>query len=222
MSNLDYLPRKDADFLQWTVNFLAVLVKILERIGFPKAVYQQLVALKNTFDDKFRIAEAPETRTKSAVRDKNEARQSLGKSLRQSIKEYLTNNHLLTDADRDNLGLPVYKTTHTPAPVADTAPDVEVDTSILARLIIHFFAAGGKHKKAKPAGQHGAEIGWMISDTPPARWDDLTHSAIDTSSPFTLSFEHDQRGKTVYFALRWENTRGEKGPWSDIMSAIIP
>jgi hypothetical protein len=31
-----------------------------------------------------------------------------------------------------------------------------------------------------------------------------------------------QRGKTVYFALRWENTRGEKGPWSEIMSAIIP
>ncbi|MDR2362267.1 MAG: hypothetical protein LBD91_06005 [Prevotellaceae bacterium] len=29
-------------------------------------------------------------------------------------------------------------------------------------------------------------------------------------------------GKTVYFALRWENTRGEKGPWSDIMSATVP
>jgi hypothetical protein len=35
-------------------------------------------------------------------------------------------------------------------------------------------------------------------------------------------FENDQRGKTVYFALRWENTRGEKGPWSAIQIAIIP
>jgi hypothetical protein len=222
MNNVNYLPRKDADFLQRTVNFLAVLVKIFERIGFPTAVYQQLLELKNRFDDKLRIAEAPETRTKPAVRDKNDARQSLETSLRQAIREYLTNNHLLTDADRDSLGLPVYKTTRTPAPVADKAPDAEADTSTMAHLAIHFYEAGGKHKKAKPAGQHGAEIGWIISDTPPARWDELTHSAIDTNSPFTLAFEHDQRGKTVYFALRWENTRGEKGPWSEIMNAIIP
>jgi hypothetical protein len=69
MSNLDYLPRKDADFLQWTVNFLAVLVKTYERAGFPAAVYQQLLELKNEFDDKLRIAEAPEK--KSNFVDKN-------------------------------------------------------------------------------------------------------------------------------------------------------
>jgi hypothetical protein len=97
-----------------------------------------------------------------------------------------------------------------------------VDTSILAHLIIHFFKKGGSHRKGKPAGQHGAEVGWLLSDTPPLRWDELTHSAIDTNSPFTLSFENDQRGKTVYFAIRLENTRGEKGPWSEIMNAIIP
>jgi hypothetical protein len=52
--------------------------------------------------------------------------------------------------------------------------------------------------------------------------EDLIHSAFDTRSPFTLSFDENQRGKTVYFCLRWENTRGEKGPWSEIVSGIIP
>jgi hypothetical protein len=85
-----------------------------------------------------------------------------------------------------------------------------------------FFEKSNGHKRGKPAGQHGAEIRWDILDAPPARWDELIHSDIDTSSPFTLWFEHDQRGKTVYFAARWENTRGKKGPWSDIFSAIIP
>jgi len=28
-------------------------------------------------------------------------------------------------------------------------------------------------------------------------------------------------GKTAYYALRWENTRGETGPWSDVVSATI-
>ncbi|AHF94767.1 hypothetical protein OPIT5_26275 [Opitutaceae bacterium TAV5] len=51
---------------------------------------------------------------------------------------------------------------------------------------------------------------------------DLTRSGFDTRSPFTLNFDENQRGKTVYFALRWENTRGDKGPWSPITHAVVP
>ncbi|MDR1864959.1 MAG: hypothetical protein LBR08_05235 [Bacteroidales bacterium] len=71
-------------------------------------------------------------------------------------------------------------------------------------------------------GVRGAEIRWLISATPPVNWDDLRHSEFDTRSPFTMSFSGDQRGQTVYFALRWENNTGEKGPWCEIQSAIIP
>ena len=48
------------------------------------------------------------------------------------------------------------------------------------------------------------------------------HSEFDTASPFTLNFQGHERGKTVYFCLRWENTVGEKGPWGEIYSAIVP
>jgi hypothetical protein len=222
MMHSDLFPRKDADLLQWAVSFLAALVKIYERTGFPKTVYDQLVTLKNTFSAKLQIADAPETRTAPTIRDKNDARKALETSLRQNIGEYLTRNHLVTDVDRANLGLPIHNTTRTPAPVADKAPDFDVDTSVIGRLTMHFFVTGGSHRKGKPAGQHCAEIIWLISDTPPTRWEQLIHSAVDTNSPLTLVFENDQRGKTVYFALRWENTRGEKGPWSEIANAIIP
>jgi hypothetical protein len=37
-----------------------------------------------------------------------------------------------------------------------------------------------------------------------------------------LTFEEDERGKKVYFAVRWESGAGKKGLWSDIYSAIIP
>jgi hypothetical protein len=50
----------------------------------------------------------------------------------------------------------------------------------------------------------------------------LIHSEFDTASPFTLNFQGHERGKTVYFCLRWENTVGEKGPWGEIYSAIVP
>jgi hypothetical protein len=75
---------------------------------------------------------------------------------------------------------------------------------------------------AKPKGVHGVEIAWEILDTPPVNWEQLTHSAFDTRTPAQLVFHGEQRGRTLYFALRWENTRGEKGPWSEIYGTIIP
>jgi hypothetical protein len=50
----------------------------------------------------------------------------------------------------------------------------------------------------------------------------LVQSSFHTRSPFTLEFHGAERGKTVYFALRWENTRGEKGPFGPVQSAIVP
>jgi hypothetical protein len=217
-----YLPRKDRELLAWTVNFLKYLYPSLSRFNFPADEYTNLVTLRDDFAQKLELAEEPATRTKTAVLAKNKARDALEKSLQQDAKEFLQFNRNVTDEDRDNLGLPIYKTTRTPAPVADEAPDVDVAAAPPGRIELHFFERGSRHKKGKPEGQHCVEIAWLLSDTPPTRWDELVHSVVDTNSPYTFVFEHDRRGKTIYFALRWENTRGEKGPWSEIMNAIIP
>jgi hypothetical protein len=69
---------------------------------------------------------------------------------------------------------------------------------------------------------HGAEILYEIRDEPPATAEDLRHSSFATKTRMVYTFTEAERGKKVYFAARWENTRGEKGPWSDVVSAIIP
>ncbi|MDR1584168.1 MAG: hypothetical protein LBS55_13105 [Prevotellaceae bacterium] len=222
MLNKDFIPKKDRDFLSWAINFLKYLLSILARITFPNDVYLELVTLRDDFAQKFETAEEPATRTKLTVQAKKTARKTLEKRLRQAVKEYLTFNHAVTDEDRDGLGLPIYKDKRTPAPVATKAPDFDVDTSVIGRVGINFYEKDGDHKRGKPAGQHCVEIAWAILDTPPARWDELIHSAADTHTPYTFVFENDRRGKTLYFALRWENTTGQKGPWSEIQSAIIP
>jgi hypothetical protein len=37
-----------------------------------------------------------------------------------------------------------------------------------------------------------------------------------------LTFREEDRGKTVYMAGRWKGGREQEGPWSGIISAIIP
>jgi hypothetical protein len=222
MSSRDFIPAPEAQFNIWQANFIEKARAVAESIGIPTQAVTAIVGESSKWKTVLEIATNPATRTSSAIKDKQEQRITYEAELRKFIRSYITNNPLVTDHLRKDMELPIHKTTHTPAPVATEAPDVDIDTSVIGRLIIHFFEKGGKHKKNKPEGQHGVEIRWIISDTHPSRWDDLTHSEIDTNSPHTLVFENDERGKTIYFALRWENTRGEKGPWSEISSAIIP
>ncbi|MDR3283731.1 MAG: hypothetical protein LBS97_00955 [Treponema sp.] len=59
-------------------------------------------------------------------------------------------------------------------------------------------------------------------DASPATVEELTRSAFDPRSPFTLTFQENQRGKALYFALHWENAKGQAGPWSVIQKAIVP
>ena len=217
----DFLPRKEADFYGWVTVFFTYLQANLSRFGISSTVLSPLTSLRDDFFTKYAAAMAPSTRTKATVLAKNNALKALKEALRAFIREYMTYNHLVTDVDRDNLGLPIHKTDHTPVPVPTTYPFFIIDTSTIRVLVIQFFDEDSK-KRAKPFGVHGAEIKYDISDTPLINPDDLTHSAFDTRSPLRLEFRGEDRGKTVWFCLRWENTRGEKGPWSEIVSAIIP
>jgi hypothetical protein len=111
----------------------------------------------------------------------------------------------------------------TPVPEPVTWPVVILlDSGTIMRLGLHYKDSDSLKSQAKPSGVHGAEIRWAILEAPPTTTDDLIHSEFSTRTPHTFIFEENQRGRTVWFRLRWENTRGEKGPWSELYSAIIP
>jgi hypothetical protein len=217
----DFIPKPEAQFHNWQNILMTYFAGYYSTWGVPPVAWTELCSSQADYNTKYAAAENPATRTSVAVLARQEARQTYETRLRSVLKAFVTYNPAVTDEDRRNMGLPIHKTTHTPAPVAATYPDFDVDSSVIRRLTIHFYDQGSK-SKAKPEGQHGAEITWGISETPIVNVADFTHSSFDTRSPFTLEFTGEQRGKTVYFCLRWENTRGEKGPWSEIVSAIVP
>jgi hypothetical protein len=199
-----------------------------ERLGFaPLSLLGRWLDSEFTpafrdFDAAYKIWKNPETHTPVTVKVLETA-EGVFTVLFRTLEGMLKSSPLVTAADLEAMGLPKRRSGGgTAAPVATEPPDSDVDTSVIRRLGIRFFEKGHGHKRAKPAGQYGAEIRWIISSTPPASLDELLHSDISTHTPFTLEFENNQRGKTVYFALRWENTSGKKGPWSEIRSAMIP
>ena len=216
----DFIPRSDAQFNEWQSNLFAKLQQNATKWGIPAAQITELTSLKKEFEVRYAAAENPATRTRAAVTMKNEARKAYESAIRSVLKAYVTYNPAVSDEDRINMGLPIHKTSRTSVAVPATYPEYTVETS-LRQIIIHFRDAG-KERKAKPTGVGGALIRWDILDTPPTKAIDLLNSALDTASPYTLRFTENQRGSRVYFALAWQNTKGEVGPWSEIGMAIVP
>jgi hypothetical protein len=223
MSEIKYLPNGDVPFLNWSNRFIKNLAPLLERLGFPPATYELLVALKNTFSTALETATNSTTRTSGTIAAKNDARKAFEKELRVDVQRYLVHNPDVTNKDREDLGLPVYKTTHTPVPVPTQVPRFNLKVAAGSRVVLNYFSYDdkGEPQKAKPFGVHGAEIAWSILETPPESYADLVRSVFDTQSPYTFQFDLTDAGSRLYVSLRWENNRGEKGPWSPIQSIVI-
>jgi hypothetical protein len=221
MMNSDFIPKADRTFLTWLKTLIAYLQSKYATWNIPQTEVDELGTLTTTFEQTLEIAETPSTRTKVTVQAKKDARKAVESKTRIVLKAYVTYNPAVTNADRDAMELPIHKTSRTPVPVILSVPKAEVKLPSPAVVEIIFYDSE-KQGKAKPAGAHGVEVDYAILDTPPDDWKQLVHSIFDTRSPLRLTFDGTDRGKTLYFALRWENTRGEKGPWSEIYNTIIP
>lgn len=70
--------------------------------------------------------------------------------------------------------------------------------------------------KAKPAGVHGCEVWVKLGDAA-----DFSFLATNTASPYLAVFADADAGKTAVYRLRWVNNRGEHGPWSATVNAML-
>jgi hypothetical protein len=216
----DYIPRSDGAFLEWAKTLITYAAAHLTTFNIPQTAFTPIQTLLTAYETAFEAVQNP-NRGKVDVLNKDESRDALKAAQRTFVKAYLAFNPAVMDADKESMGLPLRDNTRTPTPPPSTIPEAEIDSSIIRQLTIRF-KDNGSEKRGKPTGVHGVEIVWDMTETAPATMDEFKNSAFDTASPYTFTFDESQRGKKVFFCLRRENARGEKGPWSEIYNAIIP
>jgi hypothetical protein len=220
MSN-DYIPTTDRTFLAWVKNLFAYLLAHAFNWNIDPSTWAHIdPPMITAYDEALTKAEDP-NRGKADVLAKNEARDVLKSATRRYVKEHLEYNSLISNEDREHMGLPVHDTKPTPVPPPTSLPIPAVKQPSPGVVELHV-TDSKTERKAKPAGVHGFETAWAILEIAPADWGQLNHSSFCTRTPLRLTFSGNDRGKTLYFALRWENTRGEKGPWTEIFNTIIP
>jgi hypothetical protein len=220
MSSKDFIPRSDATFHVWQGTLLTKAEAAAPQLGIPPTAFTALREKQARWAAAFAAAEDPETRTKASVKEKQEAREDYEAALREFIRAYLTYNPALTDADRENFGLPVHDTKPTPAPPVNSRPEVEVGFAEIQKHTLTVRDTGRK-KAGKPAHAAGFEIWRKVGGDAPATDADWQLVAQAPRSPHDLNYNEAESGLRVYYRVRWVNTRGVPGPWSETVSAII-
>ena len=234
----DWLPRKHEKLYSMLVAIIAYLTAgVLERLGIvssesnPPSVgehrnasswfqtvfmpaYLSYAALYGNFMDLTK-------RTPVLAQDFYAAEALIISLLRQLYMGFIRNNVNATDSDRVAMGFPILKKTRTDAPKPKEVPEADVTHPSVGILEINVHTPDGSSRPN--ATTHGFEVRGAIANSPilDGEWQKFDRSYFSTTSPLIISDLSSFIGKIFYFAVRWENTTGEKGPWSQVYSVMI-
>ncbi|GHU28183.1 hypothetical protein FACS1894172_06310 [Spirochaetia bacterium] len=216
----DYIPSREAEFLKWVQNISSLCTANKVLWNFPDA---ELTEFSNTvaeFAAIYATAIGP-TASKADILEKNKKKAVLKERVRKFKRRFIDPSIVITDPDRERLKLPITDKKPTPVPPPSTVPDMKFSLPGPRRVDLHF-KDFGSDRRAKPKGAIGAVIKYAILPTAPVNQSQLGNSLFTGKSPYHFEFLEEDRSKTVYFAICWQNGKGDQGPWSEIQKAIIP
>jgi hypothetical protein len=219
----DPIPTKDSEFDEFFKNIMIVVDEKTtgetpEWTHIPPASRQELYTAFGAWTAAYEATKVPHTPVQTS--EKNRVRKSSKKTLRTFINRFLRFDPV-TAADRARMGIREHDDTKTPIGIPQTRPEFSVAVKDIRRLALPFRDQGSA-TKARPYGMSGAVVRWGVLDAPPPEPEALPNSKLATRTPYILNFTEEERGKTVYIAMCWQNEKGDTGRFSEIQSAVIP
>jgi len=215
------IPGSEADFLVWAKQFVGQ-VSAHPELYFLDAdriaeLEKELTAFQTAFDDSITARDE----ALAATRNKQSVRKTFESSVRVAAKMIQANDKV-TDASRDAAGVHVHKQTRTPVAEPTTFPVGFVVATDRLEHTLSFSDSATPTRRARPAGVTGCEVYLFVGDDTPQSVSKYNFKMLSTRSPQRITFDDEVAGKTANYLLRWVNTKGEHGPWSQIISATIP
>jgi hypothetical protein len=219
MSRKYYIPFNDAKFLEWVRALIAYVIANAERFGMlpPDAMISELT-------EQFALCVqkcADPNHGRIDTINKNDVRRKLEKAARELVQGHLAKNPKVNNADREAMGLTVYDKTPTTVAVPSGQAIAAITYPGRTQLLLTV-----EHDNSTPTdhkAEHGCRIYYRLceyGETPPSV-KQLNESRFARHKKVKFSFEPEDSGKTAYFAIRYENGKGEMGPWGQVFSAIV-
>ncbi len=218
----DYIPAPDAEFDSWQVNWVTFAVANAVALGLDPVVDIPAIQGAQTAWDTDYDGHVTAAAAAQAARAAKDAERDTYVALLRSFSQQIQKRTGTTDAQRGGLGITILDTEPTPVPAPTTAPVLNIVTSERLRHIVEAsktaLEGGGL---GKPSGVRGVQLWRKIGDPAPASESDLEFVSEFTRTRMTLDYQMSQGSLTVYYQARWVSTRGETGPWGELVSATV-
>ena len=216
----DSIPPADPEFHNWAGPFSDYVATNATAMGLSADDVKPLTDATSTWNTAYPAHTTAHSAATAATSVKIQARDTFETVARPLIQQ-LQASPKVTDAQRKAMKINVHSKPRTPVSVPTTKPVATVDTSQHLQHTIDFRDSASSGSRRKPAGVASCEIWSKVGAPAPTDYTQMSFVQSATKTPCLVNYTGAQAGLTVWFWMRWVNTRNKKGPWSDPVSATI-
>lgn len=217
----DFVPRTEEDFNDWQGNYLPKLVANAVAWGIPPAVVLNNQNAGTDWTAKYAVGNDEADPTSAQRQAKNDSRKAFTLIIRSTVKQYITPNPAVTNADRLDLGVTVPDTTRSRVPVPDHPPVQIINKIIHKQHELRITDPDNPATKSKPKGVARINVFRYIGTAPPVNISQYSLIGSATKAKFVSKLDDEDVGKKAFYITQYENTRGERGPVSDSINATV-
>jgi hypothetical protein len=219
----DFIPNSDADFNAWQLNFVTYANANLLNLGLTLADLAAITSAQITWNTAFPAHVAAQATAQGARANKDTVRHPYEAAIRPLVRR-MQGSSAVSDQEKEAMGITVPDPSRTPVAPPTTSPITTIGCGERLRHTLDFRDSTNPNKRSKPDGMIGVEIyNKLTAQGAPAPIDpaEFVFLALDTATPYVSDYPGTDGGKNAHYILRWVNTRGVKGPWSEVFSATI-
>jgi hypothetical protein len=235
-NNTDWFPGRRTLQLAMAKDWVLILPAKETLWNIPGTDIDEFIDLTDKAETIFNAVTSKD-RTSEMTAQCQAAFKALGEKMR-----FLKNRHFfvppLADSDLIALQLTPKDSTHTVIPIPTDQAEAILSNPNLHMILLYLQVRLTNKTPDPHLSDYGYRIYWGVRPlggatveaatgkkreliTVPVSGDELPHSLFTRRKKEIITFDAEDSGKTVYFCIRFENAKGEPGPWGPILSAII-
>ncbi|MDR1127431.1 MAG: hypothetical protein LBL06_04800 [Treponema sp.] len=217
----DWLPHREQDLVDFFELWLAILSDTLKQTAYGwdstecTSVANKITAFLNARS----LYEAENSLMHRIAKD--EAKKEAVNAVREFANYAIRFNKKMTEKDKAPLGIHSPDATFTTHGTPTSQPDIVVDNTV--NHFEHRVRAlnRGRNDTSKPSDAYGVRYAWQVGGERPISGADLPKTKFSRKTTHVVTYTEAEKGKTAYYAACYENGKGDAGPWSPIMDAVI-
>ena len=222
MTHTDWVPTREAELADLAQRWITGVSDAAKQnaFGWEAAECTAVAGLLNAYVTGEAAYAEDDSTAKRIARDN--AKTAAVAAMRDFAAGSIRNNKKMHDEDKVYFGIHLPDKTPTRHPAPQSRP-VFAGLKPLGgfRIEIHFHDEHTPDKRAILSGCNGCLLCYTWGPERIIDYTLLVKTVLMTRAPYTLALPPESEGKFLSCAARWQNDRGELGPWGDIEYVVI-